>query len=85
LDAAGYHPPAEEVAELESEYAVLRQMVQMLHAVESARYESPALIFDPDPEFVDWAHESAARVPGQALDSSHARCFAATSWELSSP
>lgn len=47
LDAAGYHPPAEEVAELETEYAVLRQMVQMLHAVESARYESPALILDP--------------------------------------
>jgi hypothetical protein len=54
LDAAGYEPPAEEVAELEREYGVLRQMVQMLHAVDSVRYESPALIFDPDPDFAEW-------------------------------
>jgi hypothetical protein len=55
LDAAGFDPPAKEIAELEREYLVLQQMVAMLYAVDTTRYESPALIFDPDPQFTDWS------------------------------
>jgi hypothetical protein len=55
LDAAGYDPPPDEVAELEREYLMHRNMIALLHAVEPARYESPALIFDPDPRFAEWS------------------------------
>jgi hypothetical protein len=55
LEAAGFTPPPDEVAELATDYQVVRAMVAMLYTVDEARYESPALGFDPDPRFVDWA------------------------------
>ena len=55
LGAAGFTPPAHEVAELEADYATLRGMVALLYTVAETRYESPALGFDPDPRFADWA------------------------------
>jgi hypothetical protein len=55
LDAAGFAPPAHEVAELATDYAIVRGMVALLYTVDEARYESPAIGFDPDPRFADWA------------------------------
>jgi hypothetical protein len=55
LDAAGFDPPADEVAELEREYLVLRQMVDLLYSVDTTRYEYPCLIFDANPQFLDWS------------------------------
>jgi hypothetical protein len=54
LAAAGFDPPAGDVAELVDAYAMVREMVKLLYSVEGARYESPALSFEPDPRFVDW-------------------------------
>jgi hypothetical protein len=55
LEAAGFTPPDEEVAELAGDYAIVRQMVALLYTVDESRYESPATGFDPDPRFTDWA------------------------------
>ncbi len=55
LAAAGFAPPAVEVAELAADYAMIRQMVAVLYTVDAARYEDPAVVFDPDPRFVDWS------------------------------
>mgnify|MGYP005824228847 CR=1 FL=1 len=55
LDVAGFVPPPEEVAHLEQAYALLTGMVASLYQVDAARYESPALTFDPQPQFADWA------------------------------
>lgn len=54
LDAAGLAPSDEEVAELEREYLIVRQMVALLYSADTTRYESPGLIFDPDPQFAEW-------------------------------
>jgi hypothetical protein len=55
LEAAGFAPPPNEVSELAADYDVVRAMVAMLWTVDEARYETPAIGFDPDPRFVDWA------------------------------
>lgn len=54
LAAAGFDPPPTDVAELVEAYAMVREMVKLLYSVDAARYESPALRFQPDPRFVDW-------------------------------
>jgi hypothetical protein len=54
LDAAGFDPPADERAELVAAYPLVRAMVASLYAVDAARDEVPALVFDPAPTFVDW-------------------------------
>jgi len=54
LDAAGLQPsPAEREAFI-AVYPRLRAMVASLYAVPEARYESPALVFDPRPHFDEW-------------------------------
>jgi hypothetical protein len=54
LATAGFEPPEDEVAKLVAVYPMIREMVGLLYTVEAARYESPALIFDPDPTFTGW-------------------------------
>jgi hypothetical protein len=55
LATAGFQPPTEEIARIVDAYPMIRGMVDSLYAVEAARYESPALIFEPEPTFADWA------------------------------
>jgi hypothetical protein len=54
LAAAGFDPPATDLAEIVDAYAMVRDMVKLLYSVDAARYESPALRFEPEPRFVDW-------------------------------
>jgi hypothetical protein len=54
LATAGFEPPEDEVAKLVAVYPMIREMVGLLYSVEATRYESPALIFDPDPTFTGW-------------------------------
>jgi hypothetical protein len=54
LAAASFDPPATDLAELVEAYAMVREMVKLLYSVDAARYESPALRFEPDPRLVDW-------------------------------
>ena len=54
LAAAGILASQAEVAHLAVGYPELRRMVELLHAVPEARYESPALSFDPTPVFTEW-------------------------------
>ena len=60
LASAGFNPPQPEIAELEQEYLIVRQMVQLLYTVEAARYEHPCVGFDPAPNFVDWSETGFA-------------------------
>jgi hypothetical protein len=55
IDAAHFSPSELEMAELTAAYPVVAGMVAALYSVEAARYEAPALHFNPDPVFVDWA------------------------------
>jgi hypothetical protein len=54
LDVAGLAPSEEEIAALVASYPEHRARVEALYAVDAARYESPALIFDPTATVVDW-------------------------------
>lgn len=55
LEAAGFDPPAEEVAGLVEDYARIQPTIAALYAVEATRYEAPGLVFDPESRFADWA------------------------------
>jgi hypothetical protein len=55
LDAAGLNPPDEDVEALVQAYARKRRMVALLFTVKEARYESPALTFQPDPRQAEWS------------------------------
>jgi hypothetical protein len=54
LDAAGLDPPEEDFEALVQGYSRNRQMAALLFSVKEARYESPALTFQPDPRHADW-------------------------------
>jgi len=54
LDAAQLRPPPEDVEALVREYPIVRGMADFLFTVEDARYESPALRFEPEPRVADW-------------------------------
>ncbi|HZP29783.1 MAG TPA: amidase [Acidimicrobiia bacterium] len=53
--AAGLCPSEAETATLVTAYAGLRGMLEMLYAVDEARYGDPCLTFAADPRFVDWS------------------------------
>jgi hypothetical protein len=55
LAAAGLTPSEEEIATLVAQYPMHKAGIESLYAIPEARYESPALIFDPTPVFADWA------------------------------
>ena len=55
LAAAGLSPSADEMAAFIKDYAFTKMSVAALYAVPEARYEVPALVFDPVPTFADWA------------------------------
>ena len=52
--AAGIEPSEDELATLIAGYPELRSRMDAMHALTEARYESPSLVFDPDPTFTDW-------------------------------
>ena len=54
LDAAHFAPDQAELDEFVKTYPRIAAMVASLYSVEAARYEFPALHFDPDPAFEDW-------------------------------
>lgn len=54
LRAAGITPSEEEIEALVAGYGRVRGMVDLLHAVPAARYESPGLHFNPTPVFAEW-------------------------------
>ena len=51
LAVAGITPDPHEMAALLGNYQVVRMMAEMVHGVEAARYEVPALGFDAQPRF----------------------------------
>ena len=55
LAVAGISPSPEEVEKMIAEYPFIQMSVAALYSVPEARYEVPALIFDPVPTFVDWS------------------------------
>jgi hypothetical protein len=55
LARAGLRAHPDEIAALVHAYDVSQAAVESLYAVQAARYESPALVFQPNPTFVDWA------------------------------
>jgi hypothetical protein len=55
LDAAGLDPPEEDFEVLVQGYSRNRQMAALLFSVKEARYESPALTFQPDPRHAEWS------------------------------
>lgn len=54
LDAAGLPASEEEIEGLVRAYPDFKAGIESLYAVTDARYESPAMHFDPDPTFEDW-------------------------------
>ena len=52
--AAGLAPSDEEMAALIAAYPDLRARMDAMHALVEARYESPSLVFDPNPTFAEW-------------------------------
>jgi hypothetical protein len=44
----------EEISRLTTMYLEQQASIEKLYAVEEARYESPALAFNPTPIFADW-------------------------------
>jgi hypothetical protein len=58
--AAGLTPSDAEMAVLIAGYPELRARMDTMHRLAEARYESPSLVFDPDPMFADW---DAAEAP----------------------
>jgi hypothetical protein len=57
LAEAGLPASEAEIAALVAAYPEFRAGVESLYAVEDARYASPALHFDAEPTFADWASE----------------------------
>jgi hypothetical protein len=54
LKQAGIPASEEEIASFVAGYPGMKAMVDMLYAVPEARYEAPALTFNPTPVFADW-------------------------------
>lgn len=54
LATAGISPAEAEIEGLVAVYPMVRQMVESLYAVEAARYEDTALVFDAAPPLGDW-------------------------------
>jgi hypothetical protein len=54
LAEAGLRPDEGEIQALVAAYPAFKEGIESLYAVEEARYESPALRFDPNPTFADW-------------------------------
>lgn len=54
LATAGVPATEEEIALVITNYERLKSMVNTLHAVSEARYESPAMHFVPTPTFAQW-------------------------------
>jgi len=52
--AAGLSPSEAEMAALIAGYPELRSRMDTMHALTEARYESPSLVFDPEPTFAEW-------------------------------
>jgi hypothetical protein len=55
LAAAGLEPSPAEFQILLDAYPLHKRGIESLYAIPEARYEAPALIFDPTPVFADWA------------------------------
>jgi hypothetical protein len=55
LAIAGISPSPEEVEKMIADYPFIRGSAAALYSVPEARYEVPALIFDPVPSFADWS------------------------------
>jgi hypothetical protein len=55
LAAAGLPADPDEVTFLVGQYQIHKAAIESLYAIPAARYEAPALIFDPTPTFADWA------------------------------
>jgi len=55
LAEAGLAPSDAEVASLTRLYARHKAGIESMYAIPAARYESPALIFNPTPVFADWS------------------------------
>lgn len=54
LGAAGIPATEEEIAQLAVDYPRLRALVEILHTMPAARYEAPALHFDPTAPMAPW-------------------------------
>ncbi|HEY1831430.1 MAG TPA: hypothetical protein VGG38_14440 [Acidimicrobiales bacterium] len=54
LAMAGVPATEEEIELVISQYARLKGMIDVLYAVEEARYESPALHFTATPTYAEW-------------------------------
>jgi hypothetical protein len=54
IAAAGLTPSEAELAALIAGYPELRARMDGMYALAETRYESPALVFDPDPTFAAW-------------------------------
>ena len=54
LFAAAGIDAADDLAFIVGTYPILQALVGVLYSVEAARYESPGLVFDPDPRFLAW-------------------------------
>jgi hypothetical protein len=54
LGEAGLPASEEEIEGLVTSYPEFKAGVESLYGVTDARYESPAVKFDPDPTFSDW-------------------------------
>jgi hypothetical protein len=54
MDVAGVPATEEEIAMVASQYGRLKGMIDLLYAVEEARYESPALHFTATPVYAEW-------------------------------
>jgi hypothetical protein len=55
LAIAGISPSPAEVEKMIVDYPFIRMSAAALYSVPEARYEVPALIFDPVPTFHDWS------------------------------
>jgi hypothetical protein len=55
LNAAGLVPSEAEFQILLDAYPLHKEGIESLYAIPEARYEAPALVFDPTPVFADWA------------------------------
>ena len=53
LERSGFDPPEADLANLTESYPMVRAMADLLYGVEGARYESPALRFEPEPRSLD--------------------------------
>jgi hypothetical protein len=54
MAAAGVPATEEEIVMVTSQYERLKGMIDLLYAVDEARYESPALHFTATPVYAEW-------------------------------